>query len=246
MAKHLTRARKINIRKTGCWLSLIGAVLCGGCDKQTKINSEKIQILSQNILQFEQNQSRQMAAIQSQLTALAPMLDRMNSSYFAKTHDAEFLYHTNTLYLLLIVDKKIEAHLQLADSERAAQNLSAFAYHTNETDLMQYYAAQILDAAAGQESRLRDAMTNHENRLRSAMAGQESRIEDSVNAQTRLTGANLTDALLKQIELSAVPDVAEAARRRQMEVTVAQIKDELQQIKLQLNQLGSPSTNRIP
>ena len=82
-------------------------------------------MLSQNIIQFEQNQAKQMAAIQSQLTSLAPRLDQINSSYFAKNRDDEFFYHTNTLYLLLMVDKKIEAHLQVADTKSEAESLRA-------------------------------------------------------------------------------------------------------------------------
>jgi hypothetical protein len=224
------------MKKKFLLFTLTAALLCG-CDKQTKINSEKIQRLSQNILQFEQNQSKQMAAIQSQLTALAPMLDRMNSSYFEKNHDAEFFYHTNTLYLLLMVDNKIEAHLQLADKERAAQNAQAFMNHTNELGALYLTTAQILDALAGLESRQEDQLTNQQSQILEALAGQENRLAEKVNDETRRVGTGVNEALLKQIKLSAVPDAAEIARRRSLEADVAQMKHELEQIKTQLAQI---------
>ncbi len=218
------------MNKTHILLSLTGAALLCGCDKQTKINSEKIQMLSQNIIQFEQNQAKQMAAIQSQLTSLAPRLDQMNSSYFAKNRDDEFFYHTNTLYLLLMVDKKIEAHLQVADTKSEAESLRAYSYHTNEMDLLQFYAAQFQDAMTSQESRMRDAL-----------AGQESRIEAKVNAETRQVDTNLSDELQKQLKLLA-PDADETARRKVMTADVAEIKRELEQIKTQLGQMtNSPA-----
>jgi hypothetical protein len=213
------------MNKTQILLSLTGAALLCGCDKQTKINSEKIQMLSQNIVRFEQSQAKQVAAIQSQLTSLAPRLDQMNSSYFAKNRDDEFFYHTNTLYLLLMVDKKIEAHLQVADTKSEAESLRAYSYHTNEMDLLQFYAAQIQDAMTSQESRMRDAM-----------AGQEARIEAKVNAETRQVGTNLSDELLKQFKLLA-PDADETARRKEMTADVTQIKRDLEQIKVQLGQM---------
>src|ERR1700733_12471988 len=124
------------MQKTYFLLWLTGAALLCGCDKQAKINSEKIGILSQKIVQLEQSQSKQMAVIQSELTSLAPSLDKMNDYYFEKTHDDAFFYHTNTLYLLLAVDKKIESQLQIADIERASENSLEYYYHTNQTDTM--------------------------------------------------------------------------------------------------------------
>src|SRR5271156_1349299 len=121
------------MQKTYLLLSLAGAVLFCGCEKQAKLNSAKIDILSQKIIQLEQTQSKQMAVIQSQLISLTPMLDKMNNYYFEKNHDDAFFYHTNTLFLLLTVGQKIESQLQVADSERAAQDALANFYHTNQT-----------------------------------------------------------------------------------------------------------------
>ena len=65
------------MQKTFILLSLAGAALLCGCGKQTKINTEEIKLLSQQMVQLQQSQAKQMAAIQSQLTSLAPMLDKL-------------------------------------------------------------------------------------------------------------------------------------------------------------------------
>ncbi len=173
-------------------------LLCG-CDQQAKINSAKIELLSRNILQFEQGQARQMTAIQSQLTSLAPMLDKMNDYYFEKSHDEAFFFHTNTLYLLLMVDKKIESHLQVADTERETQNSQAYGYYTNQIGALYLCTAQIQEA----------------------LASQGKNLADSVNAETRRVGAALNDELIGQIKL-ATPDADEITRRKQMAADVAQ------------------------
>jgi len=209
------------MKNTCILLSLAGAALLCGCGKQTKINTAEIKILSQQMVQLQQSQARQMAAIQSQLASLAPMLDKINNFYFEKSRENELSYHTNTLYLLLAVDKNIESELQVADTERQAESSLAYSYHTNELELLNFYAAQIQDA----------------------MMTQESRIEDKVNAETRRVGVDMGDALLKQIKLTA-PDEAETARRRQLEADVAQIKRDLLQIKLQLTRMTNQPAAR--
>ena len=209
------------MKKTCFFLVLAVTALLCGCGKQTKINTAKIEILSQQMVQLQQSQAKQMAAIQSQLASLAPMLEKINNFYFEKARDDALSYHTNTLYLLLAVDKNIESQLQVADSEREADSSLVYSYHTNEMDLVSFYATQIQDA----------------------MMTQESRIEDKVNAETRRVGANMSDELLKQIKLSA-PDEAESARRRQMEADMAQIKRDLDQIKAQLGPPAGPPAAR--
>ena len=183
------------------------ALLVCGCDKQAKINSAKIDILTRNLLQFEQAQAKQTAAVQAQLTALEPMLDKMNDYYFEKSHDEAFFFHTNTLYLVLAVDKKIEAQLQVADTERVAQNAQTYGYYTNQMGMLFL--------------------------LQDALAGQEGRITDKVNAETKQLSAAATDALMNQIKL-LVPDADEIARRKELAADVAEIKRELEQIKAQL------------
>lgn len=220
------------MKKTYFLLPLIGATLLCGCDRETKINTQKIEILSEKMVQLQESQARQMAVFQTQLTSLAPMLDKMNSFYFEKTHDDALFYHTNTLFLLLTVDKNIESELRVADTGREAQNSQAYIYHTNQLGAMQFYTAQIQDALAAQENRGRDAMT-----------GWEKQIEDNVNAETRRAGASLGDELLKQIKLSA-PDAAETARLKEMEADVAQIKRDLDAIKAQLGQFTNQPAAR--
>src|SRR5664279_3210522 len=137
------------MKKTCFVVALTGAALLCGCGKQTKINTEEIKILSQQMVQLQQTQAKQMAAIQSELTSLAPMLDKINNFYFEKARDDALSYHTNTLYLLLAVDKNIESELQIAATEREAESSLAYSYHTNEMDLLNFHAAQIQDAMAG-------------------------------------------------------------------------------------------------
>jgi len=179
---------------------LAGAVLLCGCNKQNKINGEKIELLSQKIVQLEQIQAKQGAEIQSELKALAPTLDKMDSTYFEKTHEDAFFYHTNTLYLLLTVERKIESQLQVADTEREAENALAYYYHTNQTDTMYFCTAQI----------------------QTAMEAQEKRIEDNVNAET------LGEDLLKQFKLSddaqTVQDKEMAEAMAQIQRDLEQIK----------------------
>ena len=194
-------------------LALTGASLLCGCDQQTKLNTEKIEILSQKMVQLQEAQAKQMAVFQTQLTQLAPMMDKMNSIYFEKTHDDALFFHTNTLYLLLTVDKKIESQLQVADTERAADSALAYSYHTNALDILHLYNTQMQEALAAQEKRIADNV---------AAAG----------AETRQAATNLNDELLKQIKLSA-PDAADIARLKQMAADLAQIKSELDAIKTQ-------------
>ena len=213
-AKVSTGSIESDMKRTFILIALAGAALLCGCGKQTKINSAEIKILSQQMIQIQQNQARQIAAIQSQLASLAPMLDKINNYYFEKSRDDALFYHTNTLYLMLAVNSRIETELQKAAADRKTDSALAFSYHTNSMNLLNFYSAQIQEA----------------------MIDQEIRIEARVNAQTKQAGADTRDELLKQIKLSA-PDEAEIARQRAMEADVAQIKRELDQIKAQLGQM---------
>jgi len=202
-------------------LPLSGAILLCGCNKQAKINSQKIDLLSQKIVQLQQDQSRQMALLQAQLTLLAPELNKMNSSYFEKNRDDALFFHTNTLYLLLSIDKQIESELKVAETDRAAENTQLYGYHTNQMDLTYLCTAQ----------------------LEGAMNVQESRMEENINAETRRVSAALNDALSNQIVQAAAPDSAETARRKDLTAALAQIQRDLNTIKSQLevtNQPGAP------
>jgi hypothetical protein len=173
------------------------------------------------MVQLQQSQAKQIAAIQSQLASLAPQLDKINNFYFEKARDDALSYHTNTLYLLLAVDKNIESELQIADTEREAASSLVYAYHTNEMDSLHFYAAQIQDA----------------------VLSQARQIEDKVNSESKRVRADLSDELTKQIKLAA-PDPTEIARRRQLEADVAQIKRDLARIVAQLAQMTNQPAPR--
>jgi len=194
-----------------------GALLCG-CDKQTRLNTEQIAALSQKLVALQQIQSQQLATIQSELTSLAPMLERTNSVLFEKSHEDAFFYHTNTLFLLLLVDNKIESELQVAAAEREADKAMSYAYHTNETDLLRLGTAQIQDA----------------------LASQEYRLTTNFIAETSRTVADQNEAVLEQIK-GLAPDADETARRKQLAADVAQLKLDVAQIKAHFGLTNSPS-----
>ena len=205
------------MKKICLLLSLAGPALLCGCDKQTKINTAKIEALTQQVAQLQQSEAKQMAALQTQLTALAPMLDKMNDFYFEKSHDEAFFFHTNTLYLLLTVEKRIDSELQNAAADREKDRTLVYAYYTNQMDTLHFYGAQSRDA----------------------MANQAGLIVDKVNDETRRVGVAVSDELLKQIK-SLAPDATELDRRKAMEADIAQIKSDLEQVKSQLGQMAVP------
>jgi hypothetical protein len=193
---------------------LVGTVLFGGCDKQTKINTEKIESLSQKLAEFQQNQAQQLTLIQAQLKSLAPTVDKINGTYFEKNHEDELFYHTNTLLLLLTVDRKIESQLQLADTERETERNLAYYYHTNQTDTIYFSIAQIEDA----------------------LAAQENRIENNVNAETRQANLILSNAVAQQARFAA----DENARQKEMEIQLTQIQRDLAALKARLGVSNVP------
>ena len=195
-----------------CLLLLIaGATLLGGCDKQTQTNTEKIQALTQKIMLLQQNQAKQLAAMEMQLAALPPTIEKIASAFSTKNHEEALFFHTNLVFLVLAMDKKIQAQFQNAESERETDNSLAYYYHTNQVDTMFFCVGQIEDA----------------------MASQEARIKNSINAETEQANRDLGDALVKQIKLSAA-DKAQAAQLAQVETRLMQIQSELNQIQFRL------------
>jgi hypothetical protein len=189
-------------------------VLLCGCNKQAKINSKKIDDLTQRIAQLEQRQSKQMELLQAELTSLAPELNKVDSSYFEKNRDDALFFHTNTLFLLLTIGKQIEAQLQSAATERNTENSLAYTYHTNQLGTMYLCTAQVEEA----------------------MTDQQKGIVDGVNAQTR----QVEDDLLKQIKSATATDPAEMAWRQQMEADVAQIQRSLAALAARLDMTNAP------
>jgi hypothetical protein len=198
---------------------LVAAGFLLGCNKQAKINAQKIDVLSQRIVQLEQNQAKQMQVLQDELNELAPELNKMNSTYFERDQNAALFFHTNTLYLLLTIGKQIENQLQLADSERETQNAMDYTYHTNELSALYLCTSQITHA----------------------LIDQQKAIVDSVNAETRNAIADSQDAVLAQIKASAVPDPALAAWRQKMLAELAQLQVQVDALSARL-----PSTNLAP
>ncbi len=211
------------MQKAHLIFTLAAVVLLCGCNKQAKINSQKIDILSQKIIQLEQKQAKDMELLQTELNELAPELNKMNSSYFEKNRDDALFFHTNTLFLLLTIGKQIETQLQVADTERATQNSLLYSYHTNQLGTMYLCTAQAEEA----------------------MSDQQKAIEDNINAATSQQIAALGDALLNQIK-AATPDTDEIARRKQMTDAIAQMQSDLAAIKAKLGPTNPASRLPVP
>jgi hypothetical protein len=144
-------------------------------------------------------------------------MDKINGTYFEKNHEDAFFFHTNTLYLLLLVERKIEAELQTAAAERHAEHDLAFGYHTNQLGEISLAAAQINEA----------------------LAGMEGRMQTNINSQTKQIVAAFADELVEQVKALG-PDAAEIARRVQLAADVAQLKADLARIKSHLGITNQP------
>jgi hypothetical protein len=192
--------------------------LCG-CDKQAKINSQKLDALSEKIVHQEQIQSKQLALLQAQMAMLAPQLDKEASAYFEKNHDYALFFHTNTLFLLITIGKQIEAQLSAAEAARTEQNFQLHTYHTNQVNTTLLCAAQIEEELT--------ALTK--------------RLVENINAETRQASAGMSNALANQIAQTATPTAAELEWRKQMETQAAQIFRELEAIKLRLANTNLPA-----
>ena len=180
----------IRMNKTFCLLAPLAAVaLFCGCEKQAKINNAKIDLLSKSVVEFEQRQAAQTAELQAQLTALAATMNKTSDAYFEKSHEQAFFFHTNTLFLILTVNKNIESQLQVADTERDAQNAVLHDYYTNQLGTLFLCTAVI-----------QEALTN-----------QQGQIEEKINTETRRVSEAQSEELLEQIKL-AIPDAEEIGR----------------------------------
>lgn len=200
-------------------LWFLAAVCLCGCNKQAKINSQKIDELSQRITRLEQNQAKQMQVLQAELTELAPELNKVNSAYFEKDRDAALFFHTNTLYLLLTIGKQIETQLQLADSEREAQNSLEYAYHTNELSALYICTAQVSQS----------------------LIEEQKVIVDSVNAETRNLTADSQAAVLQSIQTSTAPDPALLPWRQSIQADLARLEQKLDLINNRLASTNLPA-----
>jgi hypothetical protein len=193
-----------------------GVLLCG-CNKQAKINSKKIDDLSQRITRLEENQNQQLKILQGELTELAPELNKVNSAYFEKDRDAALFFHTNTLYLLLTIGKQIETQLQLADSERETQNSLEYTYNTNELSALYLCTAQISQS----------------------LIQEQKAIVDSVNAETRNVTADSQAVLLQSIKTATTPDPALLPWRQSIQADLARLEQKLDTISSRLANTNS-------
>lgn len=198
-----------------CLLLAMTAALCG-CNKQVQVNTEKIDVLTRKMFAVQQDQSKQLAEIQAQLAALAARQNKTAADYFASNQERALFYHTNTLYFLLTVDKKIQAEFQLAQAAGNTAGDRAFFYHTNELDTLYFCTTQIANALAAQEKRLTDSLKTETGQLDAAMASQKN---------------------------AATADHAETLKRIQaIEASLAQVQTALGQLQVQLGKLSAPAT----
>ena len=206
------------MRKNFLLFLLAGAALLCGCGRQDKINAQKMDDLAQKLAALQKIQSNQLAVIDAQLNSLAPTMNKVSDSYFEKSHEDAIFFHTNTLYLLLLVDQKIESEVQTAAREREVEHALAYNFHTNQMTATYLCATQVM----------------------AAIAEQGNLIQTNINAQTKQMIAILRDDLLEHIKPPA-PDAAETARQQQLAADVAQLKSDLAAIKSRLVATNAPA-----
>lgn len=190
---------------------LAGAILLCGCNKDIRIKTEKIDELTRQMFTMQQEQARQLAEMRSQLSALPVHLDKTQLDYFVKGQEKALFYQTNALFLLLAVDKKIQAQFLEAAEARVAANQQAIAIHTNETELALYCTAQIT----------------------AALASQEKSIQENVSEEIQLASATLGNNLTNLVQQLAA-DKSDANRLKTLESELAQIQRDLSLIKARL------------
>jgi hypothetical protein len=199
-------------------LSLIlpaAAVLAfAGCDQQTKLTVEQVAEQTRKLTVLQENQARQVAQLQAQLTELGPRFDKMNSAYFEKSYTDAFFFHTNTLYLILAVDRQIESALKAVENKQQAEQNRTYVYHTNLLALMQDSRAETI----------------------AAVLEQQAKLETNVVKESR----QIASGLMRQIQTLA-PDADELAWRKQLAADLRQIKSELALVKAALAPAGPPA-----
>lgn len=210
------------MRKIQLLAALAAAALLCGCDKQVKLNTEKIDVLTQKMFVVQQNQSKQLADIQTQLTSLTMRMDKTEAEYFLQSQDKALFYHTNALYFLLTIDKKIQSQFQLAESARDSASTRAFFYHTNTLDTLYFCTSQLADA----------------------MTAQEKRIEDSIKDETARLAKTLGDELANQKNSAAANKADTLKQMEAMQTKLGQIQRDLDQLKAQMAKLGQPSAQQ--
>jgi hypothetical protein len=191
-----------------------------GCEKQAKINGDKLDQLTDRFAREEQMQSNKMLLLQGQLALLGPQLDKEAGDYFAKNHEAALFFHTNTLFLLLTIDQHIEAQLQTTETELAAQARTLYHDHTNELGTLLLSAAHIEETVQGQLNQL----------------------EEKINAESARVNSATSNALMQELKLTPAPTADELAWRKQISDELANLRRELEAIKTRFN----PAATNLP
>jgi hypothetical protein len=195
------------------------AMLCG-CDKQVQVNTQKIDAVTQKMFAVQQAQSKQLADLQAQLAVLASRMDKTAADYYVQSQDKALFYHTNTLYFLLTIDKKIQSELQLAEAARASDSSRAFFYHTNTLDTIYFCTSQIADA----------------------LTAQEKRLQDSVKTETAQWGKTLGDELASRKKVAAEDHDEMMKQLAALQTKLAQIQSDLNQLKAQIGGANRPAS----
>jgi hypothetical protein len=230
----LSRLIHFDMQKVHWLLVLTVALAVCGCDNQTQVNTQKIDVLTQKMFILQQAQASQLAAVQKEVADLPPLMDRLEKKYFTESQDKALFYHTNVLYFLLTIDKRIQAQFEQADAARKASDQLAYFYHTNETDTAYFCSSQIADAINAQEKRVE---ANFEDRLRQA----DVTISNALAVQAKALTANQA-----QLQAEAAKRAEMEAKIIQMQSDLAQIKTTLQEINLQIQKLGAPPAPVAP
>jgi hypothetical protein len=191
--------------------ALAGLALVCGCNKDIRSNTEKIDALTQKMFVLQQKQAQQLANVQKLLASLPVQLDETQLEYFVKGQEKALFYQTNVLFLLVTVDKRIQSQLQEAADARAAASKTAHDYHTNETELTLYSAAQIIGALTEQEQRI--------------MAKVQTDIQQST--------ASVGNLLTNQIRQLAA-DKSVENQLKSIAASLAQLQRDLEQIKTRM------------
>ena len=216
------------------------ALLCG-CNKQTEVNTRKIDVLTQKMFILQQAQSKQLSIIQSQLASLPALQDKTDRRYYQALADKALFYHTNDLYFMLLMDQRIQSQFQTVTKDRKESDALAYYYHTNQTDAVYYCAGQIAKAVNTQEKNLAASLA----KLQTQIAANTRQLEAQMAAATTATRNQMSDQVSNQLSRQLKPLAPQitvvaaqtrklAAKQQELEARLTQIQRDLAFIKARL------------
>ena len=107
--------------------SITAAALLCGCDNQTKSDTAKIEALAHKIDVVYSNSillfSNQMD-LASEIISVKRDMGQMNYYYFTNSHQDALFYYTNTMHVLLLLDKKLDLQFKVAEAQSQADKES--------------------------------------------------------------------------------------------------------------------------